>query len=192
MIKTASEDLSGLYRHFPKVPVVVTANAQGRDNALAASFHTPISSKPPLYGVALHPKRFTYRLISDSKEFGVNFLPLEAAELLASVGGCSGWEVNKFQRFNIEKDKPVKTSVPVLQAAFAAYECKLVDDKRYGDHQLLVGEVVAVHILKECLTPQEIPDLDKINPLLVLSNKFYLTTLRESLKNLDPAVYGKH
>jgi len=191
MAKEISKDLSGLFRHFPKVTVVVTVHGGGKDNAMAAGFHSPISFKPPLYGVALLPKHFTYKLIVESKEFGVNFLPLEAAELVASVGGCSGWRVDKFQRFNIDKDEPIKTSVPILKAAYAAYECRLVGDRSYGDHQWLVGEVVAVHLLKDSFTSQEIPDLDKINPAITLSNKYYLTTLKESLKTVDPAVYGK-
>ena len=35
MTKTASEDLSGLCRRLPKVHVVVTARAEGKDNAMA-------------------------------------------------------------------------------------------------------------------------------------------------------------
>jgi len=41
--------------------------------------------------------------------------------------------------------------VPVLKDAYAAYECKLVDSKPYGDHLWIVGEIVAVHFLEEAL-----------------------------------------
>ncbi len=188
MTKAISKDLSGLFRHLPRVPVVVTAHANEKDNAMAVGFHTAISFKPPLYCISIYPKSFTYQLIVDSKEFGINFLPLEEAKLVASVGGCSGRQIDKFQRFDIAKDKPVRTAVPILQAAYAAYECQLVDDKGYGDHRFLVGEVVAVHLLEESFTPQEIPDLDRISPLLVLSNRFYLTTSKETLRQLDPGI----
>jgi flavin reductase (DIM6/NTAB) family NADH-FMN oxidoreductase RutF len=80
---------------------------------MAVAWHTAISFKPPLYGVSISPKRFTYQLIVDSKEFGVNFLPFEAAELIASMGGSGGQEIDKFQNFNIAKSKPVKTVVPI-------------------------------------------------------------------------------
>ena len=53
MTKTASEDLSGLCRRLPKVPVVVTARAEGKDNAMAVGFPSPISFKPPLYKKSL-------------------------------------------------------------------------------------------------------------------------------------------
>ena len=82
MDKVITEDIGALYQHYPRVAVVVTAQAKGRDNAMAVAWHTCISFKPPLYGVSIAPKRFTYQLIADSKEFGVNFLPFAEAEHL--------------------------------------------------------------------------------------------------------------
>jgi len=158
---------------------------------MAVAWHTSISFKPPLYGVSISPKRFTYQLIVDSKEFGVNFLPFEAAELIASVGGSGGQEIDKFQRFNIAKSKPVKTAVPILEAAYAAYECKLIDDRGYGDHRWLVGEIVAVHLREETFTTEGIVNLDKINPALYLGDEYYLTAARDTIRRLDRKVYGR-
>ena len=158
---------------------------------MAVAWHAPISLKPPLYGVSISPKRFTYQLIVDSKEFGINFLPFKAAELVASVGGSKGSEVDKFQRFNIAKNKPVRTAVPILEDAYAAYECQLVDDRSYGDHRWLVGEIVAVHWLEEVFTPDEVIDLDKVSSILYLGNELYVTTSKDTIKSLDRKVYGQ-
>lgn len=191
MTKVITEDIGAFSQHYPKLAVIVTAQAGGRANAMAAAWHTSISFKPPLYGVAISPKRFTYQLIAESKEFGVNFLPFDRAELIASVGGSKGYEIDKFQMFNIARDKPVKTAVPILKAAYAAYECKLVDDRGYGDHRWLVGEIVAVHLLREALTPEETLDLEKVSPILYLGHELYLTTSKD-IRYLDREVYGKH
>jgi len=190
MTKLVTEDTGAFYQYYPRVAVVVTAQASGRANAMAAAWHTSISAEPPLYGVAISAKRFTYQLIAESKEFGINFLPFAKAELVASVGGSKGSEVDKFHRFNIAREKPVKTAVPILKAAYAAYECKLVDDRGYGDHRLLVGEIVAVHVLREALTPEETLDLAKVSPILYLGHDLYLTTSKD-MTYLDRKVYGK-
>ncbi len=192
MAKVISEGIGAYYYHFPAVATIVTAQAKGRENAMAVAWHTSISFNPPLYGISISPKRFTYQLIVDSQEFGVNFLPFEQAGLVASVGGSKGEEIDKFLQFDIAKDKSVKTAVPILKAAYAAYECKLVDDKGYGDHRLLVGEIVAVHLLKEAFAPEETLDLAKVSPVLYLGNERYLTVSRETIKYLDRKVYGKH
>ncbi|MFC1984281.1 flavin reductase family protein [Chloroflexota bacterium] len=191
MDKVITGDIRTLSQHYPRVAIIVTAQAKGKANAMAVAWHLFISNNPPLYGASIAPKRFTYKLIADSKEFGVNFLPLEMAELVASVGGSSGREIDKFQKFNIALDKPVKTAVPILKDAYAAYECKLVDDKLHGDHRLLVGEIVAVHWLEEAFTPGETLDSDKTNPVLYLGQDVYLTTAKNTVRHIDRAVYGR-
>ena len=191
VINQQIEDMYQQYHHYPCVAAVVTAHAKGKDGAMAAAWHMPLASSPPLYGVSIATKRFTYPLIADSKEFGVNFLPFEQAGLIASVGGCSGYEVDKFDRFNIAKDKPVQTSVPILKAAYAAYECKLTDDRDYGDHRLLVGKIVAVHWLKEVFTPEELLDMAKVSPILYIGKDVYLTASKDTVKTLDREVYAK-
>ena len=191
MTKTISEDTGKLYWHYPRLAAVVTARGKGKDNAMTAAWHIPLSFSPALYGVSVSPKRFTYQLIVESKEFGINFLPFEAAELLASVGGCSGQEVDKFQRFNIVREKSEKMDVPLLADDYAAYECRLVDDREYGDHRLLVGEIAAVHLTKEAFTPEGVLDLARVNPALYLGNELYLTALKDSVISLEREVYGK-
>jgi flavin reductase (DIM6/NTAB) family NADH-FMN oxidoreductase RutF len=173
------------------VAAIVTAQAGGKGNAMALAWHTPISFTPPLYGIALSKKRFTYKLIAESKEFGVNFMPFEEAGLVAAVGGSSGEKIDKFRQFNIALEKPLKTQVPILKAAYAAYECQVVDDRLYGDHRLVVGEIVAVHLLKEDFSPEETLDLAKVSPTLYLGSERYLTASGEAIKYLDREVYGK-
>ena len=158
---------------------------------MAVAWHTSISFNPPLYGISISPKRFTYQLIVASKEFGINFLPFEVAELIASVGGISGQEIDKFKNFNITKSPPTRTAVPILEAAYAAYECQLIDDKEYGDHRWLVGEIVAVHLREEAFTAEGIVALDKVNPALYLGDEQYLTAAGDTIRRLERKVYGK-
>ena len=75
MTRVISEDVGRFSQHYPKLVMLVTAQAKGKENAMAVAWHTSISFKPPLYGVSVSPKRFTYHLIVDGKEFGINFSP---------------------------------------------------------------------------------------------------------------------
>ncbi len=181
MSKMVSEDIGKFGQHYPKVAVIVTASARGRDGAMTAAWHSSISFKPPLYGVAVTTKRFTYQLITESREFGVNFIPLEKASLAAAIGGTSGHQTNKFERLNIKKEKPLKTTAPILKDAYAAYECRLLDGKSYGDHIWVVGEIVAVHVLEEAFTSVGALDLDKARPLLYLGSDSYASVDKNSI-----------
>jgi flavin reductase (DIM6/NTAB) family NADH-FMN oxidoreductase RutF len=189
--RVSVESVGEFYQHYPKVAAILTVSAGGKRNAMAAAWHSAISFKPPLYGVAVAPKRFTYQLILESKEFGINFVPFEAAELVASVGGSGGKEIDKFNKFDIAEEKPLKTNVPILKDAYAAYECKLVDNRTYGDHVWVVGEIVAVHFTDGVFTPKGTLDLGRLNPVLYLGAELYMTADRESVRLLDRDTYGK-
>jgi flavin reductase (DIM6/NTAB) family NADH-FMN oxidoreductase RutF len=164
---------------------VVTSHAGGRDNAMAVAWHMPISKNPHLYCVDISPGHLTYKLIAHSKEFGVNFLPDTKAELVAAVGGSKGNEIDKFKAFCITKNNPAKTSVPVLKDAYAAFECKLVDDQLYGDHRLLIGEIVAVHYLEAAFTEDGTLNLEKVGPVLYMGNEQYLNVDDCRIRTLD-------
>ena len=84
--------------------------------------------------------------------------------------------MDEFKAFNIEKEKSVKTAIPILKDAYAAYECKLVDSRHYGDHIWMVGEVVAVHFIEEAFTPKGMLDLKAVKPFLHLGPDCYIST----------------
>jgi flavin reductase (DIM6/NTAB) family NADH-FMN oxidoreductase RutF len=188
MPKIVTEDIGKFSQHYPKIAVIVTASSQGRDTAMTAAWHSSISLKPPLYGIAIAPERFTYQLITESREFGINFVPSDKASLAAAIGGTSGQQMDKFERFNIKQERSLKTTAPILKDAYAAYECKLVDSKPYGDHIWIVGEIVVVHSLEEAFTPAEVLNLNKIKPLLYLGSDFYASTDKNSVSFIERGI----
>ena len=191
MAKISRERAGGFSYHYPRLTVVVTTYARGRDNAMTVAWHAPISVNPPLYGIAISPRRFTYELILEGKDFGINFVSFEMAELLASLGGSSGAKIDKFAQFNIAKEKPSRIKAPLLKEAYLCYECKLVDHKTYGDHEWIVGEILATHLSEEAFTREGLLDVSRINPALYLSGELYLTTAKDSAKRLDRRIYGR-
>jgi flavin reductase (DIM6/NTAB) family NADH-FMN oxidoreductase RutF len=183
--KTVSDNIGAFYQHYPRVVVVVTASAGGRDNAMSIAWHTSISKNPPLYGIAISSNHFTYKLIAQSKQFGVNFIPDNKAELVAALGGSKGSQLDKFSAFSISRDEAQKIKVPILRDAYAAFECRLVDDRLYGDHKLLVGEVVAVHYTEEAFMKNGVLDIEEVCPTLYMGGEIYLNTQECRIRTLD-------
>ncbi|XUW99367.1 MAG: flavin reductase family protein [Dehalogenimonas sp.] len=184
-MKQVSESTGAFYQHYPRTAIIVCAYHEGKTDAMTCTWHCPLSSKPPLFGILLSPKRFTYHLIIDSGEFSVNFMPSESAGLLAAVGGTKGEYVDKFATFNIAKDIPLKTNAPVLAEAYAAYECKLTENRQYGDHQLIVGEVLAVHCAAETFTDDGSLDAKAVTPAFYLGNDQYITKQKSTVEKIE-------
>jgi flavin reductase (DIM6/NTAB) family NADH-FMN oxidoreductase RutF len=187
MNKQTSESVGIFAQHYPRVAAIITARAENKADAMTAAWHMPLSYEPPLFAVAIATKRFTYSLIAQSNEFGVNFMPADQAELVAAIGGTRGAELDKFKAFQIGTDKPLKTGVPILRSAYAAYECKVIDDRVYGDHRLLIGAIVAVHWFKEVFMEDGSLDLTKASPTLYIGNEHYISTESSAIRTLERA-----
>lgn len=185
MGKVHTPDIGEFYHQYPSLATVVTVQAEGVANAMAVAWHSVVSHMPPLYGVSVSPKRFTHDLILRAGEFAVNFLPFEEARLIAATGGVSGREVDKFKSFKVARVESQRTGAPILERAYAAYECKLVAHYECGDHTWFVGEIVMVHFLEEAFTEKGTLDLTRVNPALYLGADLYVTTNPGSLIHLD-------
>lgn len=191
MARKRVEGTAGFHHHYPRLAVIVTCHARGKDNAMAVAWHSSVSQKPPLIGVSISPRRYTYELILEAGEFGINLLSVNKAELIAATGGSLGREVDKFQKFNLEKDQPLKTNVPILKDAYAAYECRLVDNRTYGDHEWFVGEVLATHFDEESFSSAGIINLASISPAMYIGAELYYSINNDTMRHLERSQYGK-
>lgn len=185
MVKSNIPGCGNFYHHYPSHAAVITAQFEGKKGIMAAAWHSPISHTPPLFGISLAPKRYTYKLIEKAKEFAINFLSFDKAELLVSVGSVSGAEVDKYKKFGIETEKPVQTNAPILRDAYAAYECRLIDSRKYGDHVWLVGEIVATHFDKTLFNEDETVDLDRVSTVLYMGADRYTIPSRTDVKVIE-------
>lgn len=190
MLKVVAENAGKYFQHYPRPATIVTVVHEGRKNAMAVAWHSSVSFDPPRYGIAVAPKRSTYNMIIGSGQFAINFLPYEKAETIAAVGGSSGLLIDKFTEFNLAEDSAIKLDVPILNAAYTAYECKVIDNHLFGDHAWIVGDIVAVHVDESLLKENGILDVERVLPALYLGGETYCTVDRQSVKLLDRARYG--
>lgn len=175
MPKIVRAQIDQFYFHYPSVATIVTSQAGGKTNAMAVAWHTAMSHHPPYYLVSISPKRFTHRLVMESGEFVVNFMPQEKGELVAAVAGCSGRDVDKFSALGIEACPGSQVGAPVLKDALASYECRVIEHHRYGDHDLFMGEILAVQYEPSAYNEGLLLDLDHKRPILYMGADYYST-----------------
>lgn len=176
-LKVFLEHPDKFYFHYPFPVSIVGAVAGGRVNFMSAAWHMQLSFKPPLYAVAISPKRYTNELLQKTDCFSVGFLKPSDYEIAGSVGRTSGWEIDKVKAFGLSVEKGKVLEVPILEAAIATYECKIYDRRTYGDHVLYVGEIVGVHFDDEFYTGDGARDL-----LLYLGNDIYTGSKGEEFR----------
>lgn len=178
-MKIALEKPEKLYHFYPTTVTLVAAKYGDKENAMAAAWHTALSTDPPLYGVAISPKRLTYQLIREAREFSVNFLPFEYLDKLHGMGKVSGRDVDKFSKFPLGRDEGARIDSPIIREAYASYECLLEDEMDCGDHTLFVGRIVIIHYEEDFFQEGRLRT-DLVKPILYLGSDNYITTREES------------
>ena len=165
------------YFHYPFPVTVVVTEHEGRINMMSSVWHTQLSFDPPLYGVLISPKRFTFDLLRKSKQFTLNFLDFEFMDVVALVGNTSGRDIDKSSVFDIPLDRGRLVDVPILAESYAVYECELVEEREFGDHTMFVGKILGVHYDDNAYYGEKYhPRVDAVKPVLYIGDDSYLTT----------------
>lgn len=154
------------FGYYPGTVAVVTAAHDDDRNVMSAGWHAALSAEPPLYGVALGPTRHTHGLVRASGAFAVHFLPFERVEAIAGVGTLSGRDVDKFERFGLATRPGAVLDVPILLDAYLAYECRVTAWHPTGDHDFVVGEVVALHHRPDAYDERRLLDARVVRPAI--------------------------
>jgi flavin reductase (DIM6/NTAB) family NADH-FMN oxidoreductase RutF len=158
-------DPSKIHRLFyPQVPVLITAEFEGRVAGMPAIWCMPLSFTPPLVGVAISPEHETHKIITGARAFTLNWMNFSFARQVGELGETSAKEqVNKLSSVGFETVRGPKTMQPLIREASACLECRLSEKHIIGTHELLVGEVVSASANADFA---DYWDFSKYNPLL--------------------------
>lgn len=127
----------------PKLAVIATCiGIEGIANAITLGWHIPLSSIPPLFGIAIAPARYSHDLIEETGEFVINVMGEEYAEATAICGTVSGRSGDKFARADLTTSPSLTVRPPRITEALGVIECRVIDSLVTGDHTFFVGEVL--------------------------------------------------
>jgi len=169
----------------PGPVALVTSRFRSAENVMTAAWMMPVSLEPPLVAVAIHPGRLTHEYVSKSEFFALN---IPTADLLSAVHHCgmqSGRDGDKFEAAGLT---PVDASVldaPLIAECVAHIECGVVQRMRVGDHDLFVGQPLAVMALDEAFDGRWLTETDAGRTLHHLRADYYATLSRPYRVQVD-------
>jgi flavin reductase (DIM6/NTAB) family NADH-FMN oxidoreductase RutF len=136
-------DLEIARHEFPVFPVVAVTVGE---NIIAIGLVHVFSFRPPMIGIGVHPKRYSYALLDEIKDFGVNIPTKELVERLNICGTVSGKNVNKFEKAGLTPMKAKKIKSVLIEEFPVNLEVDKVQKLSLGGcHDWFVGEVVAAY-----------------------------------------------
>lgn len=116
---------------------VITTFYKDEINGMIASWVSQVSYAPPLIMAAIHPHRYSHRLIEQSGAFALHTVARNQGEYLARFKGDD--PRRKFEGLRWQKGK---TGCPILKDCIAFADCTINAIYRPGNHTLYIGEIV--------------------------------------------------
>jgi flavin reductase (DIM6/NTAB) family NADH-FMN oxidoreductase RutF len=132
-------------RMIPYGLYVLTAAKDGNVAAATVNWVTQTAFAPPLVVVGVKTDSGAYALIKQAKAFALNMLGKGQQGLAFAFFKPAQLADGKISGQDF---KPGSTGAPILTALPAAVECKVVEIVERGDHHIVVGEVVDVHLMQ--------------------------------------------
>jgi len=160
---------------YPGPAGLITSVApDGRANiiTLGEVFNLSIS-EPVIVGIAIAKPRYSHELISHSGEFVVNLPTTGMIEQVDRCGNASGREVDKFASFGLTATPAEKVAPPLIAECPVNLECRLLDVRPSGDHDLFRGEVVCEHVDESVLDEAGGICVEKLNVLCYLHGEYW-------------------
>lgn len=158
----------------PTRPVLVTTlDEDGATHVAPFSWVTPLSTDPPIVGLALltkQRKQHTLENIERLPEFAINVPGLELAEQLVlcsyKVKPC----VKKLKLAGFNAVPAGKIKPQLIEECRSHLECKVLSMQETGDHTLVIGEIIHVTYQEKAYTASLVLNLNEFRPCLHLDN----------------------
>ena len=158
----------------PNLPVLITSvSSDGSEDVAPMSTFAMASYNPPLFSVAIHPSRQTYKNIKETKEFVVNIPTEEILKEADFCGMVSGRAVDKFSEIGLTPKPSEKVKPPLILECPVNMECILKKKIPLGSHHLFLGEIVRVHIDRDILNEKGGIDFTKVAPFVYNQGEYW-------------------
>ncbi len=119
--------------------VVGSVSAEGEPNGMTANWMTQVSFDPRVFAVAVQDTAHTRQNIDATGVFSISVLPEGSKELSLKFTAKS---TSGEGRLEGEPVSTYETGAPVLDAATAWFECRVVGQSQPGDHVVYFGQVI--------------------------------------------------
>lgn len=124
--------------------VLVTSKYEDKINVLTIAWAGTICSNPPMVSISIKKERYSFPIISESKEFVINIPSIDQAFSVDYCGVKSGKNIDKIKEcgFNLGYEDDFDT--PFIADCPVNLLCRVKDVLPLGSHHMFLAEVIKV------------------------------------------------
>lgn len=132
---------------YPLPVVMVSCGREGeKPNIITVAWAGTVCSDPAMVSISVRKERFSHQIIKDTKEFVINLVNKPLVRATDYCGVKSGRDVDKFQEMRLTPLPSQHVKVPGIGESPVNLECRVVDVKELGSHDMFIAQVVGVTV----------------------------------------------
>ena len=135
----------------PTPAALVTCGTMEHPNVLTVAWTGIVCSTPAMTYVSIRPERFSHHLIQESGEFVINVTTAELVRAADFCGCRSGEDTDKFAEAGLTPIPASQVAPPLIEESPVSLECRVVEVKHLGSHDLFLIGIVAVDVDDTCV-----------------------------------------
>ena len=143
-------------------------------NIITVAWTGTICSDPPMCYISVRKERHSHKLIMDSGEFVLNLTTEALAKATDWCGVRSGKDYKKFKEMHLTPEQGQIVKAPLIAESPLNIECKGVEVKELGSHDMFIANVVAVNADEKLIDKSTGAfQLNHAQPLAYSHGKYY-------------------
>lgn len=132
---------------YPLPVVMVSCNRKGeKPNIVTVAWTGTICSDPAMVSISVRPERYSHDIIEETGEFVINLVTKDLTYATDYYGVRSGRDVDKFKEMNLTPLPSKMIDAVGIEESPVNIECKVVEVKKLGSHDMFIAEVVNVTV----------------------------------------------
>ncbi len=132
---------------YPLPVVMVSCNRKGeKPDIVTVAWTGTICSDPAMVSISVRPERYSHDIIEETGEFVINLVTKDLTYATDYCGVRSGRDVDKFKEMNLTPLPSKMIDAVGIEESPVNIECKVVEVKKLGSHDMFIAEVVNVTV----------------------------------------------
>ena len=131
---------------YPLPAVMVSCGDRPENyNILTIAWTGTVCSDPPMCYISVRHERHSFEIIKRTGEFVINLTTEELARATDWCGVRSGRDFDKFKEMHLTPEQGQVVQAPLIAESPLNIECRVVDIRPLGSHDMFLANVVAVN-----------------------------------------------
>jgi len=159
---------------YPLPAVLVSCGSNPEEyNILTIAWTGTVCSDPAMCYISVRPSRYSYDIIKRNMCFVINLTNKELARATDFCGVRSGRDCDKFALTGLTPGKAQVVSAPIINEAPVSIECKVVDIRPLGSHDMFLAQVVNVLVDEKYIDSNDKIDMAAMNLISYTHGEYF-------------------